>query len=192
MDFLEKKKKKNEPPEPQTQNPKPQTLNPSPQIPNPISINPRPYVPKLGQGPDPSRASPSSSYKAQHLPRPPRALLGPHNLCKVSGPPASYSKTQAFNFQGFPPPLASEGSQEFLSACVSLIVYTNPRDPGVEAGQGLRYPYRRCSNPFLSEVPTLESALCGGVTRSEHQTWGRKRTRKPRLLGVFGGRNPKP
>ena len=88
--------------------------------------------------------------------------------------------------------LSRHQRSEGLSVCtcksfVDPTLYTNPRDSPVEAGQGLRYPYALLKSFFFSESPKLEKALCGSVTRSEQQTWRRKRIRKPPLLGGFEG-----
>ena len=48
-------------------------------------------------------------------------------------------------------------------------------------------PPLRAAQILFSESPKLESALCGSVTRNERRTWRRKRTRRPPLLGGFGG-----
>ena len=54
-----------------------------------------------------------------------------------------------------------------------------------------RPPLPLCAAQILffssSESPQLETALCGSVTRSEQQTWRRKRIRTPPLARGFSG-----
>ena len=93
---------------------------------------------------------------------------------------------QAFNFQAFP---AFKGFPRVLRVpkiftCLHLQRLCRPHpvhQPIRSTCGGRPRPLLPlCVAPILlPEIPKLESADCGGVMRSEHQTWVRKRTGEP-------------